>query len=151
MIHKPGKKSYGSLSLCFGFIGKTPGLISRNNNNIFFFVLARCDSIFPLLRCQAVWNKTCTQLSLSHILFQNPKNYRFRDVKRFCYHSWFDSTVIFYQISNSSNVYLISSRFWTSTSLVSIYQLPSISKSRISHKHVRSVQTLSPTSLLHQY
>ena len=23
-------------------------------------VLVRCDSIFPLLRCQAVWNKTCT-------------------------------------------------------------------------------------------
>jgi hypothetical protein len=36
--------------------------------------LARCDSIFPLFRCQAVSNKTCTQLSLSHILFQNPKN-----------------------------------------------------------------------------
>jgi hypothetical protein len=36
--------------------------------------LARCDSIFPLLRCQGVWNKTCTQLSLSKILFQNLKN-----------------------------------------------------------------------------
>ena len=37
-------------------------------------VLARCDSIFPLLRCQVVWNKTCTQLSLSQILFQKLKN-----------------------------------------------------------------------------
>ena len=36
-------------------------------------VLARCDSIFPLLRCHGVWNKTCTHLSLSQILFQNPK------------------------------------------------------------------------------
>jgi hypothetical protein len=32
------------------------------------------------------------------------------DVQRFCYHSWCDSKVIFDQISNSSNVYLISSR-----------------------------------------
>ena len=50
------------LLLWFRVIGKTPGLISRNNfvkknfvcighcNN----VLARCDSIFPLLRCQEV-------------------------------------------------------------------------------------------------
>ena len=62
--------------------------------NKFFFcngnrdnVLARCDSIFPLLRCQGVWNKTCTQLSLSQILFQNPKNYNGGDIQRFCYHS----------------------------------------------------------------
>ena len=33
------------------------------------------------------------------------------DVQRFCYHSSCDSTVIFDQISNSSNVYLSSSRF----------------------------------------
>jgi hypothetical protein len=32
-------------------------------------VLARCDSIFPLLRCQGGWNKMCTQLSLFQILF----------------------------------------------------------------------------------
>ena len=50
-------------------------------------VLARCDSIFPLLRCQGEWNKTCTQLSLSQILFQTPKNYSLGDVQRFCYHS----------------------------------------------------------------
>jgi len=48
------------------------------------------NSIFPLLRCQGVWNKTCTQLSLSQILFQNPKNYSLGDVPRFCYHSWCD-------------------------------------------------------------
>jgi len=70
-------------SLCFGVIGKTPGLISRNKfvKQIFVFighrgnVLARGYSIFPLLRCQGVWNNTCTQFSLSQILFQNPKNY----------------------------------------------------------------------------
>jgi len=33
------------------------------------------------------WNKTCTQVSLSQILFQNPKNYSNGDVQRFCYHS----------------------------------------------------------------
>jgi len=62
---------FRTLSLCFGVIGKTPGLISRNNfvknllsighrNNF----LARCNLIFPLLRCPGVWNETCTQLSL---------------------------------------------------------------------------------------
>ena len=114
-------------------------------------ILARCDSIFPLLRCQAVWNKTCTQLSLSQILFQNPKNYSLWDVQRFCYHSWFDSDAIFDQISNSSNVYLSSSRFWTATSLVFFYQLPSVLKSRTPPKNVCSVHSLIPISLLHQY
>ena len=36
-------------------------------------VLARCDSIFPLLRCQAVWNKTCTQLSFPNPLSESEK------------------------------------------------------------------------------
>ena len=67
----------------FRVISKKPGLISRNNfvkkifacighrNNI----LVRCYSIFPLLRCQGVRNKTCTQLSRSQILFQNLNNW----------------------------------------------------------------------------
>jgi hypothetical protein len=116
----------------------------------FLSALARCDSIFPLLRCR-VWNKTCTQLSLSQILFQNSKNYSLGDVQRFCYHCWCDSTVIFDQINNSSNVYLCTSRFWTATSLIIFYQLPSVSKSRISPRNVWSVQSLIPISLLHQY
>ena len=74
---------FRTLSLCFGVIGKTPGLIFHNNyvkkivvcighcNN----VLARCDLIFPLFRGQGVWNKTCTQLFLLQFLFQNLKNY----------------------------------------------------------------------------
>jgi len=71
-----------TMSLCFRVIGKTSDLISHNNfvKKIFVYVshrnnvLARCDSIFPLLRCQGVWNKTGTQRSLSQILFQNPMN-----------------------------------------------------------------------------
>jgi hypothetical protein len=66
--------------LCFRVLGKPPGLISHNNfvKNIFVClshcdnVLARCDLISPLLRCRGGWNKTCTQLSPSQILFQNP-------------------------------------------------------------------------------
>ena len=30
-------------------------------------VLGRCVSIFPSLRCQGVWNKTCTQLSFPNL------------------------------------------------------------------------------------
>jgi hypothetical protein len=51
------------------FIVKTTKL-----HGLCYHVLARCDSIFPLLRCQGVWNKTCTQLSPSQIVFQNLKN-----------------------------------------------------------------------------
>jgi len=83
--------------------------------------MASCDLIFPLLRCQGTWNRICTQLSLSQILFQNPKNYSLGDVQRFCYSSSCDSTVIFDQISNSSKVYLSSGRFWTATPLVIFY------------------------------
>ena len=65
-------------SLCFGSQAKhqvsSPVIIlvkkkfvcvGRRDN-----VLARSDSIFPLLRCQEVWNKTWTQLSLSQVLFR---------------------------------------------------------------------------------
>jgi hypothetical protein len=85
---------FRTLSHCFGVIGKTPSLITYFNlvKKIFVCighrnnVLAKCDTIFPLLRCQGAWNKTCTQPSLSQILLQNPKNYSLRDVQRFCYH-----------------------------------------------------------------
>ena len=43
----------------------------------------------------------------SQILFQNPRNYSLGDVQRFCYHSWCNLIVIFYQIKNNSNVNLI--------------------------------------------
>ena len=74
------------------FVRKIFVCIGRRNN-----ISARCDSIFPLLRCQGVWKKKpCSQLSLSQILFQNPKNYSLGDVQRFCYHSCWDSTDIFW-------------------------------------------------------
>jgi len=149
---------FRTLLLCFGVIGKTPCLISRTNfvKKIFVCighpdnVLARCDSILPLLRCQGVWNKTCTQISLSQIVFQNPKNYSLGD-SRFCYHSWPDSMVIFEQITNSSNVYLSLSWFWMATSFIIFYQLLSILKSRIPPKNAWSVHSLIPICLLHQY
>jgi len=150
---------FRTLSLCFGVIEKTPGLISFNNFVQIFFVcighcdnvLARCDSIFLLLRCQTVWNKMCTQLSLSQILFHNLKNYSLGDAQRFCYHSWCNSAVIFDQISNSNDIYFSLSLFWTATSLVIIHQIPSISKSRLPPKNVWWFQSLIPINLLHQY
>jgi hypothetical protein len=86
---------FRTLLLCLRAIGKTLGFISHNNFVEIIFVcidhrnnvLVRCDSIFPLLKCQGMWNKMCTQLSLSQILFHNPKNYSLQDVHRFCYHS----------------------------------------------------------------
>jgi len=87
-------KPFRTLSLCIGVKGKTPGLNSCKNVAKKFVCighrdngLARCDSLFPLLRCQGVWNKMCTQLSPSIILFQNHMNYSVVDVQRFCYHS----------------------------------------------------------------
>jgi hypothetical protein len=70
---------FRTLLPCFGVTGKTPGLISRNNfvKKIFVCfghcdnVLGRCVSIFPLLRCQGVWNKTCTQLSFPNSLSES--------------------------------------------------------------------------------
>jgi hypothetical protein len=54
-------------------------------------------------------------------------------------------------ISNSSCIYLSSSRFWTATSLVFFCQVPFVSKSRIPPNNVWSVQNLIPISPLQQY
>jgi len=73
--------------------GETPGFLSRNIvikivcTSLRDNALARCESIFPLLRCQGVWNKMCTQLPPSLIPFQNQKIYSLVDVRKFCYHS----------------------------------------------------------------
>jgi len=112
--------------------------------------LARCDSILSLLRCQGVWNNTCTQLSFSKILFQNPKNYSLGGCSKILLPFLMRFDGHFYQTSNKSNVYLSSSRFWTATSLAVFYELPSVSKSRIPPRNVCSDQSLIPISLLHQ-
>ena len=53
--------------------------------------------------------------------------------------------------SATADVYLSLSRFWKATSLVVIYQLPSILKSKIPPKNVCSVHSLIPISPLHHY
>jgi len=152
-----GNVSATHSQLCHFVSGsKAKGQVSSPVTILLTFFL--CASAIAIMSWQvvtqsslcSVWNKMCTQLSLSQILFQNPKNYRLGDVQRFCYHSWCDSKVISDQISNSSNVYLSSSLFWMATSLIIFYQLPSASKSRIPTKDVWSVQSLIPISPLHQ-
>ena len=146
-------------SLCYGITAKTPGFISRNN---FFFlnfvcigyrdnVLAGRDSIFPLLMCQEVLNKR------AHNFLFSKSSFRIR--RTIALWIFKDSAIILDAIRwsfstksvTASNVYLSSSRFWTPTSLVIFYQIPSVSKSRISSKNVWSVHSLIPISLLHQH
>jgi hypothetical protein len=130
---------FRTLSLCFGLIGKTPGLISRNNFVKKFFCLHR-----PSRWCFGnMWlDLPFAQVSRSveqnvHITFSLRNSLsHFEELQ-----SWGRSKilpsilmrfeVIIDQTSNSSNVYLSSSRFWTAISLVIFYQFPSLSKSRI--------------------
>ena len=148
---------FGTLSLWVGVTGKTPRVISRNNSvkkkkklSASAVVIMSCQDVNRSSLCSGV--KDCGS-KRAHSFHFPKSSFRFRrtslgDVQRFWYNSWCDSTVFFYQISNSSNVYLISSRFWTANSV--IYQLPSVSKSRIPPKNVWSVQSLISISLLHQ-
>jgi len=70
--------THSELLLCFGVISKTPGLMSHNNIVKKMFVcighhdnvLARCDSIFPLFRCQEVWNKRAHNFVFSKFFFR---------------------------------------------------------------------------------
>ena len=113
--------------------------------------MARCDSIFPLLRCQGEWNKTCTQLPLFQILFQNPRNCSLGDVRRLCYHSWCDSMVIFEQISYHSwcdsmvIVEQISYHSWCD-SMVIVEQISNTSDVYLSSSRFRRPSLLSSTS-----
>jgi len=131
-----------TLSLCFGVKGKTIGLISRNN-----FVKKKLSaSAIAIMSRQIVTRsflcsgvKECGTNRAHNLLF--PRfSFRirrttvlgmFKDIPSFLR----DSTVIFDQISNSNNVYLSSSRFWTANSLV-FYQFPSVSNSRMPLKNV---------------
>jgi hypothetical protein len=136
---------FRTLSLCFRLIGKTPGLISCKNliKKIFVCighcnnVLARCDSILPLLRRHGVWKEKNMHTTFS---FPDPL------LESEELQSWGCSKILpsfllqfdghFDQINNSSSVYLSLSQFWMATSLVIFYQFPSVSKSRVPPKNI---------------
>jgi hypothetical protein len=127
---------FRTLSLCFGVIGKTPGLIPCNNFvKIIVVCIGHRDSFgkmwlyLPFAQVsRSVEQKVHTAFSFPNPLSES-KELQFWDVQRYCYHSWCNSMVIFDQSTNSS-VYHSSGRFWMATSLVIFYQLPSVSKSR---------------------
>ena len=138
-------KPFRTLSLCFGVISKTPGLISHNNFVKKFLsasaiVIMSWQDVTHSSLCSGVkecGTKRAHNFLFFQILFQNLKNYSPGDVQRFCCHSLCDSTVIFNQISNSNNVHLSSSQFWTATilSLFIFCRLPSILKLSIPPKN----------------
>jgi hypothetical protein len=81
---------FRTLLLCFGVIGKTPGLISCNN----FVKKILSASAMAIMSWQDVTRsslclgvKECGTKRAHNFLFQNPKNYSLGDVQRFCYHS----------------------------------------------------------------
>jgi len=134
---------FRTLSLCFGVTGKTPSFISRNNfvKKIFVFighcdnVLTRCDSIFPLLRCQG-----CGTKRAHNFLF--PKS-SFRIRRTIVLGMFKDSAIILDAIRRSFLTKSATAAMFTSDrvdfgrpplSLVIFYQLPSVSKSRIPPK-----------------
>jgi hypothetical protein len=141
-------KPFRTLSLCFGVTGKTSGLIFRNNfvKEIFVCighrdnVLARCDSIFPLLRCQGVWKKRA-----HNFLF--PKS-SFRIRRTTVLGMFEDSAIILDAIRvnfwlNQQQQYLPQFESILDGHYTQVYyELPSVSKSRILPKNVWSVQSL---------
>jgi len=131
------------LSLCFGIMGKTPGLMSRNN---FIKKILSWQDVTRSPLCSGVKKRgtKCTHNFLFPKSSLRIRRTSLGNVQRFCYHSWSNSTVNFEQISNISNVYLGSSPLWTVTSLVIFYQPPSVLKSRIPPKSFWSVQSLIP-------
>ena len=137
---------FRTLSLCFCAMSKTPGLISRNNFGKKKRKKFLSGSAIAIISWQDVTRSSlCPGVKeigskRAHIvLFPSPlsaqKDCSIWDIQRFCYYSLCFSTVIFNQISNSSNGYLSLIRFWTATSLIIFYQLPSVSKSRIPLKN----------------
>jgi len=149
---------FRSLSLCFGAIGKTPSLISRNNfvNKILSAsaIAMSWQGVTRSSLCSGVqylWNKMRTQLSLSHNLFQNPKNYSLGmfkhseiilDAIRLLFLNKSATAAVFTSVRVDSGGPPLSS---------SSYQFPSVSKSRVPSTNVSSVYSLFPVSPLHQY
>ena len=100
-----------SVAFSFEVTGKTPGLLSRNNF-VKKFLSASAIAIKPWQ--DATRSSLCSGLmecgtKRAHNFLLPKSSFRIRrtslgDVQRFCYHTRCDSTVIFDQISNSSNV-----------------------------------------------
>jgi hypothetical protein len=134
---------FRTLLLCFRVIGKTPGLLSCNNYVKKFLsasaIVIMCwQDVTRSSLCSGVTE--CGTKRAHSFLF--PKS-SFRIRRTTVLGIFKDSAiildvirVIFDHISNSSNIYLSSSRFWTATSLIIFCQLPSVSKWRISPKNV---------------
>jgi hypothetical protein len=85
---------FRTLSLCFGVMGKTPGLISRNNFVKKFLyasaVAISCQDVTRSSLCSRIkqcGTKHAHYIFFPKILFQNPKNYSLGDIQRFCNHS----------------------------------------------------------------
>jgi hypothetical protein len=125
-----------TLSRWFGVISKTPGLVSRNNfvkkiSSASAIAIMSWQDLTRTSLCSGV--KECgtkrTQLSLSQILFQNPKK------------SWGCSKILL------SFLMRFDGHFWRPY----LSSSSSVSKSRIPPKNVWSVQSLIPINLLHQY
>jgi hypothetical protein len=134
------------------FVKKIFVCISHHDN-----VLARCDSIFPLLR-------ECGTKRAHNFLFPKSSFRIWRTtVLGMFKDSWCDSMVKkrnFQQLSRNYTttqkpVYMpMFTSVWVDFGLpplIIFHQLPSVSKSRVPPKNVWSVQSLIPISLLHQY
>jgi hypothetical protein len=84
---------FRTLSLCFGVKAKhqvsSPVIILLKKflPASAIAIMSWQDVTRSSLCSSVVWNKMCTQLSVSQILFQNLKNYSLGDVQNFCYHS----------------------------------------------------------------
>jgi hypothetical protein len=113
-------------SLCFGVIGKTPGLISRNK----FVKKILSASAIAMMYWQDVTRsslcsgvKDCGTKRAHNFLFSK-SSFRIRRTRALGCSTILLSFLMrfvrnfFYQISNSNNVYLSARRFGTATSLV---------------------------------
>jgi len=137
------------------FVSGSWAKLQISSRVLFFFVyighcdnvLAGCDASFPLLWCQGVWNKMCTQISLYQILFHIRRTTVMGMFKDFADILDAIQRSLFNNSANSNNVYISSSWFWTANTLAIFYQLPSISKSKIQFKNVSSFQNRIHISL----
>ena len=133
------------LSLCFRVIDKTLDLISCNNYVIKIShqvnVLAKCDSIFLLLRCQGVWDKTCTPFSLPNPLSESKELQSWGCMKiLLSFLMWFNGH--FWPTQQQQQCLPQFKSILDGCFSLHLPQLPSVSKSRIPSKNIWSVHSL---------